>query len=66
MGAAINGSMWPLFALLFGEILEVFALRYDEVLAAVHPWAGLLMVLGVVSGVGVFFKVSMNNCTRQK
>ena len=59
LGAAINGSIWPLFALLFGEILEVFARPADEVLDAIHVWAGMFIVLGIVSGAGVFLKVWM-------
>ena len=57
LGAAVDGSIFPLFALLFGEILEVFSLRSDEILSGVHLWAGLFIVLGVVAGVGVFLKV---------
>ena len=57
LGSAINGSIWPLFALLFGEILEVFSRPSDEILGAIHVWAGLFIVLGIVSGVGVFLKV---------
>ena len=57
LGSAVNGSIWPLFALLFGEILEVFSRPASEVLGAVHLWAGLFIVLGIVSGVGVFLKV---------
>ena len=57
LGAAVNGSIWPLFALLFGEILEVFARPADEILDSIHLWAGLFIVLGIVSGTGVFLKV---------
>jgi hypothetical protein len=57
LGAAVSGSIWPLFALLFGEILEVFARSADEVLGGIHMWAGLFIVLGIVSGAGVFLKV---------
>ena len=57
VGAAVNGCIWPAFAFLFGEILEVFALPPDEVLDEIHVWAGLFIVLGVVSGTGVFLKV---------
>lgn len=62
LGSLINGSIWPLFALLFGEILGVFARPADEVLSATHLWAGLFIVLGVVSGVGVFLKVHRTVC----
>lgn len=60
LGAAVNGSIWPLFALLFGEILEVFARPADEILDGIHVWAGLFIVLGIVSGAGVFLKVCMH------
>ncbi|CAI8032913.1 ATP-dependent translocase ABCB1 [Geodia barretti] len=58
VGAAVNGCIWPAFAFLFGEILEVFALPPDEVLDEIHVWAGLFIVLGVVSGTGVFLKAA--------
>lgn len=57
IGAALNGSIFPLFALVFGEILRVFSLQGDELLAGIGMWAGMFVVLGIVSGVGVFLKV---------
>ena len=58
IGSAINGSINPLFALLFGEIFKVFGNENpDEVLNGIHPWAGLFLVFGVVSGLAIFFKV---------
>ena len=57
VGAALNGSIFPLFAFLFGEILRVFSLPRDEVLSEIGVWAGLFVILGIVSGVGVFLKV---------
>ena len=59
IGSAINGSINPLFAVLFGQVFEVFFNpNTDEVLNSVHPWAGLFLVFGVVSGVAIFFKVN--------
>ena len=58
LGAAIAGSIWPLFGVLFGEFLDVFALPADEVVEESHLWGGLLIVLGIVSGLGVFTRVS--------
>ena len=58
LGAAANGSIFPLFAIFFGEVLEVFGLPADQVLGEIHLWAGLYMVLGVVSGVSIFSKVT--------
>ena len=57
LGAGFQGSIFPLFAVFFGEILAVFALPSDQVLDEIHVWAGLFLVLGVVSFVSVFFKV---------
>ena len=57
LGAVANGSIWPMFALLFGEILEVFMRPADQVIAGTHLWAGLFILLGIVSGFGVFLKV---------
>ena len=62
LGAAVNGCIWPAFALLFGEILDVFALPPSEILGEIHLWAGLFIVLGVVSGTGLFFKVCVCVC----
>jgi hypothetical protein len=59
IGSAINGSINPLFAVLFGEIFRVFSgQRPDEVLDGIHPWAGLFLAFGVVSGLAIFCKVS--------
>ena len=62
IGSAINGSINPLFAVLFGEIFSVFSMRRaDEVLDGIHPWAGLFLAFGVVSGLAIFCKVSNND-----
>jgi len=57
LGAAIGGSIWPIFAIFFGEVLAVFALPADQILNEIPLWACLFIVLGVVSGIGVFAKV---------
>ena len=59
LGAAVGGSICPMFAIFFGEILAIFSLPADEVLGEVPLWASLFIVLGVVSGLGIFAKVSM-------
>lgn len=59
LGAALNGFIWPSFAFLFGEILDVFALPPDQILGEIHMWAGLFVVLGVVSGSGILLKVGI-------
>ena len=59
IGSAINGSINPLFAVLFGEIFRVFGNpNRGQVLNEIHPWAGLFLVFGVVSGLAIFFKVN--------
>ena len=58
IGAAANGLIYPLFGFLFGEILRVFSLPPEEVVSEISLWAVLLMVLGFVSGVGIFVRVS--------
>ena len=58
IGSAINGSINPLFAVLFGEIFSVFSSPIpSEVINRVHPWAATFIAFGVVSGVAVFLKV---------
>ena len=57
LGAVVNGSIFPLFAIFFGEILEVFGLPAEEVFGEIHLWAGLFILLGVVSGISQFSKV---------
>ena len=59
LGAAVVGSMYPVFAVIFGEILTVFARPADEILDAIHLWGGLFLVLGVVSGTAAFIKVRL-------
>ena len=56
IGSAINGSINPLFAVLFREILVVFT-NMQTVLEEIHPWAGGFLVIGVVSGIAIFAKV---------
>ena len=57
IGAAVAGSITPLFAIIFGEILSVFASRRDEIRSAIALWSGMFLVLGFVSGIGIFLKV---------
>lgn len=57
LGALMNGAIWPMFALLFGEILKVFMRPADQVIGGTHLWGALFIALGVISGLGVFLKV---------
>ena len=56
-GAAINGCIFPAFALIFGEIVGIFALPPERVQSEMNLYAGLFLVLGFVSATGVFLKV---------
>ena len=57
IGSTLHGCIFPLFAFVFGEILRVFSLPADEVLSGIGLWAGLFLVIGSVSALGVFLKV---------
>ena len=65
LGAAVGGSIWPIFSIFFGEILAIFALPADQILGEIPLWACLFIVLGVVSGLGIFAKVSLVLKSRQ-
>ena len=57
LGSMVDGAVYPVFAIIFGEALEVFSLPASQVVPSIHKWAGLFLVLGVVSGTSVFVKV---------
>lgn len=57
LGSVVDGAVYPIFAIIFGEALEVFSLPANQVIPNIHKWAGLFLVLGVVSGTSVFIKV---------
>lgn len=57
----VLGSIFPLFAVVFRELLEVFTLPRDQILDRVHVWGGAFIALGVVSGIAVFIRVSREN-----
>ena len=58
LGSVVNGSIFPLFAIIFGEILAVFSRPTGaEILDGIGLWAGLYLVLGSVSGIAIFLKV---------
>ena len=58
LGAAIQGSLFPIFAIFFAEVLRVYTLPSEMVLEEVHQWAGLSLLVGGISGIATFFKVS--------
>lgn len=57
VGALVQGIVFPTFAYFFGQVLRVFTLPFNQVLGAIHMWAGMFLVLGFISGVATFAKV---------
>ena len=57
-GAMALGSTFPMFALYFGEIVDAFVLPAERVLPTIHLWAGLILLLGFIAGIGGFIKAS--------
>lgn len=57
LGAAIQGAIFPAFAIFFGQVLRVFTNPFDQVIGLTHPWAGAFLALATVSGLANFVKV---------
>ena len=53
----MQGIIFPTFAYFFGQVLRVFTLPFNQVLGAIHLWAGMFLVLGFISGIATFAKV---------
>ena len=66
VGATINAAIFPAFAILFGEILTVFALPRNEVINGVHTYAGLFVMIAVVSAIAHFTKVRERERERER
>ena len=58
VASMFSGAIFPLFGLVFGEILGVFSLPNNEIVSAISLYAGLFWVLGFIAGLGFFIKVS--------
>ena len=56
-GALVQGIIFPTFAYFFGQVLRVFTLPFNQVLGAIHLWAGMFLVLGFISSIATFAKV---------
>ena len=58
LAAIVNGSVFPIYSILFGEVLKVFQnARTDQVLDDITIWAGLFLGLAFGSAIAIFFKV---------
>ena len=65
VAAVINGSVFPVYSILFGEVLKVFQQsRTDQVVEEITIWAVLFLVLALSSAIAVFFKVLRTLYTR--
>ena len=58
LAAMTSGSAFPLFAVMFGGVFDVFLQPSEEVFDLIHPWAGGFIALGVGIGAAMFVKVS--------
>jgi hypothetical protein len=66
VGALVQGIVFPTFAFLFGQVLRVFTLPFNQVLGAIHMWAAMFLVLGFISGIATFAKVSTRKICKLK
>jgi ABC-type multidrug transport system fused ATPase/permease subunit len=57
LAALLQGSIFPLFAIFFGNILSAFYQPRDQVLSAVTLPALLFLILAIVAAVIVFVKI---------
>lgn len=57
IASMLNGTVFPVFAILFGEVLEVFSRPADMIFPDLHQWAGLFLMLGVASAIFILIKV---------
>ena len=58
LAAMINGSVFPVYSILFGEVLKVFQeSRTDQIIEGITIWAVLFLVLALSSAIAIFFKV---------
>ncbi len=58
LAVVVQGTIYPAFAVFFGQVLRVFTLPFNQVLGSIHVWAGMFLILGVLSGGATFVKVN--------
>lgn len=58
IAAMISGAGFPIFAVMFGGVFEVFIQPSRSVFSLIHPWASGFIVLGAGIGAAIFVKVS--------
>lgn len=45
--AVIQGAIYPVFALLFGQVIRVFTLPFDQVQGEISLWSGTFIILAI-------------------
>mmetsp|Transcript_47908 Transcript_47908/g.124377 ORF Transcript_47908/g.124377 Transcript_47908/m.124377 type:complete len:1323 (-) Transcript_47908:3301-7269(-) len=56
LAASITGVSFPVFSVIFGEVLNVFTLRGDELMSRVSFFCLLFFILGLVSALASYFE----------
>lgn len=64
LAAMVNGSVFPVYSILFGEVLRVFGMPSGDVLDGITPWAIVFLALATGSAIAIFFKVSHQQAKR--
>ena len=59
IAAVINGSVLPVFSIIFANALGVFAVPPQQLVSSVTPWAAVLLGVGILSGISNFCRVSI-------
>ena len=58
LAAMISGSAFPIFAVMFGGVFEVFLESPHRVFGLIHPWSAGFIALGAGIGAAMFIKVN--------
>ena len=61
LAAMGNGSVFPIYSILFGEVLREFQKAPSDVLDGITPWAATFLALAAGSAIAIFFKVSFQH-----
>lgn len=59
LAAIVSGAAFPLFAVMFGGVFEVFIEPSRDVFSLIHPWASGFIALGAGIGMAMLIKVKL-------
>nr|QFU47755.1 P-glycoprotein [Palaemon carinicauda] len=60
LGAAVQGTMLPIYAILFGEVFGTLSIvDEDEARAEANHYALLFLILGIIAAISMFFQAYM-------